>query len=147
MVVHEKYQQNLWKKFLKMLLIFLMYEGKSKGKSIPHRPVTDPEYYRKLRLPDFMTIGNMKVLRLSALRTGHLYSPANIPGIHFCYRTSLHQNHITAGRTMSMKNSKYTIGIEFATFRLVAQCKTIHCVIPSHIHPLSKMCMLQKIYQ
>ena len=39
MVVHEKYQQPLWKKFFKMLLIFLMYQGKGKGKSIPRRPV------------------------------------------------------------------------------------------------------------
>ena len=26
----------------------------------------------------------MKVVRLSALRTGHLYLPGNIPGTHFC---------------------------------------------------------------
>ena len=71
--------------------------------------ITGPVNYRKLSLPDFMTIGNMKVLRLSALRTGHLYPPANIPGNHFCYRTNLHTSHSAAGRTMSMKNSKYTI--------------------------------------
>jgi len=51
----------------------------------------------------------MKVVRLLALNTGCLYSPANIPGTHFCYRMNLHQSHNTAGRTMSMKNSKYTI--------------------------------------
>jgi hypothetical protein len=27
---------------------------------------------------------HMKVVRLSALRTGHLYFPGNIPGTHFC---------------------------------------------------------------
>ena len=43
MVVHEKYQQHLWNKFLKMLLMFLMYQHKCKGKSIPHRPVSSPE--------------------------------------------------------------------------------------------------------
>jgi hypothetical protein len=59
MVVHEKYQQHLWKKFLKMLLIFFMYQGKGKGKSISHRPVTDPGDYSKLRPPAYMTIGNM----------------------------------------------------------------------------------------
>jgi hypothetical protein len=50
-----------------------MYQGKSKGKSIPHRPVTGPEDYWKLRLPNFMRIGNMKVVRLLALSTGRLY--------------------------------------------------------------------------
>jgi hypothetical protein len=84
MVVHEKYQQHLWKKFLKMLLIFLVYQGKS----IPHRPVRGPEDYMKLRLPDFITFGSMKVVRLLALSTGRLYSPTNIPGTHFCYRKS-----------------------------------------------------------
>jgi hypothetical protein len=59
MTVHEKYQQHLWKKFLKTLLIFLIYQGKSKGKSIPHRTLTNPEGYRKLRLPAFLTMGNM----------------------------------------------------------------------------------------
>ena len=109
MVVHVKYQQHLWKKFFKMLLIFLMYQGKGKGKSIPHRPVTGPEDYRKLRLLNFMRIDKMKVVRVLALSTGRLYSSANIPGTHFCYKTSLLQNHRRAGRTMSMKNSKYTI--------------------------------------
>jgi hypothetical protein len=76
MVVHEKYQQLLWKDFLKMLLIFLTYQGKGKGKSIPHRPVKGTEDYRKLRLPESMTFRNMKVVRLLALSTGRPYSPA-----------------------------------------------------------------------
>ena len=89
-----------------MLLIFLMCQGKGKGKSIPHSSVTGPEDYRKLRLSNFMRIGNMKVVRLLTLSTGRLYYPANIPDTHFCYRTSLLQSHRTAGKTMSMKNSK-----------------------------------------
>jgi hypothetical protein len=121
-----------------------MYQGKGKGKSIPHRPVTGSDDYRKLRLPDFMTFGNMKVVKLLALSTGRLYSAANIPGTHFCYRTSLFQSHCTDGRT---KFPSTQSGIESATFRLVAQCKTNGCVIPSHIHPLPKMCVLQKICQ
>jgi hypothetical protein len=39
----------------------------------------------------------MNVVRLSALSTGRIYSPWNIPGIYFCWR-------LRAGR-MSMKNS------------------------------------------
>ena len=42
---------------------------------------TGPEGSRRLRLLDFKTIGTV---RLSALRTGRLYLPGNIPGTHFC---------------------------------------------------------------
>jgi hypothetical protein len=50
------------------------------------------------------------VVRLSALRTGRLYSPGNIPGTHFCYRLSRPQGHSATGRIISMKNSNNTIG-------------------------------------
>ena len=52
----------------------------------------------------------MKVVRLSALRTGRLYPPGNIPGTHFCQSLSRPQGHIATGRFMSMKNSSDTIG-------------------------------------
>ena len=52
----------------------------------------------------------MKVVRLSALRTGRLYPPGNIPGTHFCQRLSQPQGHSVARRIMSMKNSNDTIG-------------------------------------
>jgi hypothetical protein len=60
----------------------------------------------------------MKVVRLSALRTGRLYPQGNIPGTHFCQRLSRTQGHSATGRIMSMTPS----GIEPATFRFVAQC-------------------------
>jgi len=41
----------------------------------------------------------VKVVRLSALRTGRIYPPGNIPG-----------THSAAGRIMSVKNSSDTIG-------------------------------------
>jgi len=41
-----------------------------------------PEVSRRLRLPDFKKIGYMKVVRLSAIRTGRLYASADIPGTH-----------------------------------------------------------------
>jgi hypothetical protein len=52
----------------------------------------------------------MKVVRLSALRTGRLNPPGNIPGTHFCYRLSRLQGHSAARRIKSMKNSYDTIG-------------------------------------
>jgi len=39
----------------------------------PIQAWTGPEGYRKVRLPDFKTIGTWKVVRLSALLTGRLY--------------------------------------------------------------------------
>jgi hypothetical protein len=47
----------------------------------------------------------MKVIRLSALRTGRFHPPGNIPGTRFCYRLSLPKSHSAARRVMSMKNS------------------------------------------
>ena len=49
------------------------------------------------------------MVRLSALRSGRLYPPGNIPGTHFCGRLSQPQGHIVTGRIMSTKNSD-TIG-------------------------------------
>ena len=39
-----------------------------------------------LRLPEFRDIRLMKVVRLSAVRTGRLSSPGDIPDTHFLYR-------------------------------------------------------------
>jgi len=50
------------------------------------------------------------VIWLSALRTGYLYPPGNIPGTHFCWRLRQPQGHSAAGRIMSMKTSNDTIG-------------------------------------
>ena len=48
--------------------------------------------------------------KFSAIRTGRLYPPGNIPGTHFYYRLSQTQGHNAAGRFISMKNSNDTIG-------------------------------------
>jgi hypothetical protein len=52
----------------------------------------------------------MEVIRPSAIRTGRLYNPGNIPGTHFCWRMSQPQGHSAAGRIMLMKNSNDTVG-------------------------------------
>jgi hypothetical protein len=63
------------------------------------------------------------VVRLSALRTGRLYRPGNIPGIYLCWRLGHSQGHSAAGRILLMKNFPVTLsGIDTATVRLVAQC-------------------------
>jgi len=50
------------------------------------------------------------VVGLSALHTGRLHPPGNIPGTHFCLRLSRPQYHSGARRIMSMKISNDTMG-------------------------------------
>jgi len=69
-----------------------------------------PWGFQEVEAPRFQDSRHMKVVRLSALRTGRLYPPGNIPGTHFCYRLSQPQSHSATGRIMSMKNSNDTIG-------------------------------------
>jgi len=45
-----------------------------KGKTTPLQAWTSPSGYRRLRLPEFLENRYMKVVSLSALRTGRLYS-------------------------------------------------------------------------
>jgi hypothetical protein len=52
----------------------------------------------------------MKVARLSALSTGRLYPPGNIPSTHLCWRLSWPQDNSAAGRITSMKNSNDPTG-------------------------------------
>ena len=52
----------------------------------------------------------MKVVRLSALRTGRLYPTGKIPGTHLRKRLSQRQGGSAVGWIMSTKNSNDTIG-------------------------------------
>ena len=66
----------------------------------------------------------MKLVRLSALSTGLLYLPQNIPGTHFFQTLIQPQFRSTAWRIMSIKK-KFPVtppGIEPTTLRFVAQC-------------------------
>jgi len=60
--------------------------------------------------PTFQDSRRMNGVKLSALSTGRLYPPGNIPGTHLCWRLSQPQDHKAAGKFMSMKNSRDTIG-------------------------------------
>ena len=52
----------------------------------------------------------MKVVRLSALPTGRLYPPGDVPGTQFFWRLGQSHGHSAAGRIESMKNPSDTIG-------------------------------------
>jgi hypothetical protein len=63
----------------------------------------------------------MKVVR-SALRTGHLNPPGNIPGTDFCYRLSRPRAIVRPKGLCQRKIPMTPSGIKPATFRLLAQC-------------------------
>jgi hypothetical protein len=79
-------------------------------KAIAIRTWTGPLGLLEVEAPGFSDNRHMKVVRLSALRTGRLYPPGNTPGTHLCQRLSRPLGHSAAGRIKSMKNSNYFIG-------------------------------------
>jgi hypothetical protein len=50
------------------------------------------------------------LVRLSASRTGRLYSPGNISRTHFVLQAESTPVHIAAGKVIPMKSSNYTTG-------------------------------------
>jgi hypothetical protein len=72
----------------------------------------------QVEAPEFLDNRHMKVVRLSALRTGCLYPSGKMPGTHFCYRLSRLQCPIAARRIKSVTPSE----IEPATCRRAARC-------------------------
>jgi len=69
-----------------------------------------PWGFQEVEVPRFQDNQLMTVVRLSALNTGHLYPPGNIPCTHFSYSLSRSHGRSAAGRIMSMKNCNDTIG-------------------------------------
>ena len=136
-LIHSGVMQHLWMQLLPpvvpeiadqvnsaivSMFLFTWRLLSYKGKGIPLQAWTGHEGSMRLRLPDFKT---MKAVRLSALHTGRLYPPGNIPGTHFWGRPSRPQGHSVARRIMSLKNSSDIIGnrtLEPMTFQLIAQC-------------------------
>jgi len=47
-------------------------------------PITDRRGFQEVEAPGFPYVWHMKVVRLSALCTIHVYTPGNIPGTCFC---------------------------------------------------------------
>jgi hypothetical protein len=82
------------------------YERKTvrKGKTNTVQAWTGPEGSRNLRLPEFLDIRHMKVVRLSALRTGHFNPTKKYTWYSFLLEAD------STGRIMSKKNLNDTIG-------------------------------------
>ena len=83
---------------------FIQVDGKVKSVPAQVLRVQETEASR------FHDNRRIKVVRLSALRTGHLYFQEIYLVIHFSERLIRTQGHNAAGRIMSMKNSNDTIG-------------------------------------
>jgi hypothetical protein len=56
----------------------------TRSKSNPITGLDRPLGFQEVEAPRFLDSRHMKVVRLSALRTGRLYPPGNTPGTHFC---------------------------------------------------------------
>jgi len=57
---------------------------KPKGKSATVHAWKGPWYFQEVEAPTFQDNRHKKLVKMSALRTGRLYLPGNIPGSHFC---------------------------------------------------------------
>ena len=64
----------------KGLRSFVTWSSKAKEKQSHYRPWG----FQEVEASRFQDSRHMKVVRLSALRTGHLYPTGNISGTHFC---------------------------------------------------------------
>jgi hypothetical protein len=78
------------------------------------KAITVQANYRPLRLQEIeaprLDSQYMKVVRLSAIRTGYLYPARNIPGTHLRYTLSRSHDHSAARRIISTKHANNTIG-------------------------------------
>jgi hypothetical protein len=91
-----------------------------------------PRGFRKAEAPRFPDNRHMNVKSLSALNTGRIYPPENIPGTHLSEKLS--RRSIVRPKGL-WKIPSTPLGIEPATFRLVVQFlkRLRYCVPPFSI--------------
>jgi hypothetical protein len=105
-----------------MVIYYYIHINKYIYQNNPITGLDGPRGFQDAEATRFQNNRHMKVVRLSALRTGRLYTPGFFPGTHFCQRLGRPQCHSAAGEIMSMKNSNDTI--ENRT-RALPTCNTV----------------------
>ena len=78
----ENIKENIWPSGRQGIRRLRTNHVEVKGKAFPLQAWTGPWGSRRLRLPEVLDSRHVKVVRLSALRTGLLYPPGRIPGTH-----------------------------------------------------------------
>ena len=69
---------------LKLLIVtFAQFVTPVKVQQSLYWPIVGQRFFQEDEAPRFPDIRHMKVVRLSALHTVHLYPPGNISGAHF----------------------------------------------------------------
>jgi hypothetical protein len=92
----------------KMHTAYLPERNKAKQKQ-PCTGLDRPWGFPEFQAPGFLDNQHMKVVRLLALCTGHLYPPRDSHSTRFCYGLSAPQGHNAVRRIKSMKKSSDTI--------------------------------------
>jgi len=79
--------------------VYILLNGKGKGKTLPLQARRGPQGSRKLSFPDFVktTQDGGKVF---SLKQWPPLPAENTPGTIFCYRLNRHQGHSVIGRIL-----------------------------------------------
>jgi len=80
LTVASIFKKATWRRITEDVRLYIYYHGKAMTVRDYYRPMV----FQEVESPRFLDNRHMKVVWLSALRTGRLYLPGNIPITNFC---------------------------------------------------------------